>query len=676
MAKQNGKSNSQAIAVPEPQREAGIPGPKRVELVWEGKRGEVDRIALPFQRIEIVNESRATREAERDTLFRQVKPSSESSATTWRNKLIWGDNKYVLGSLRDEFAGKIDLIYIDPPFATGSDFSFSIKVGGQQFEKEPSLIEEKAYRDTWGRGLSSYYQMLYDRLVLMRELLSDRGTIYIHLGKSVASGVRLICDEIFGSENVVNEITWKRSHAHGDTGQGAKHFGPVTETILVYAKSGSQIWESQYVPYTEEIIERDYKYIDAKTKERYRLMPVDGPGGAAKGNPYYEFLGVKGYWRYSKETMQELHKKGEVILSSTGKSLSRKRFLKDAKGTPVTDLWDDVDRISPTSLERVDYPTQKPACLIERVLSASTDEGSLVADFFCGSGTLGAVAERMKRRWLLCDLSRWAIQVTRKRFLDIEGCQPFEVLNLGQYERQYWQGLTFGKSKSQAQTPLHEYVKFILELYKAEPVIGLGHIHGQRAGRMVHIGAADAPVTLTEIRAALGECAKIKQSKLDILGWEWEMGLHDVVEAESRKTGVQLRLLHVPREAMDRRAVDAGDVRFYELAHLEVAPEAKGKSFRIKLENFVIPSPDLIPEDVRSKIGKWSDYIDYWAVDFDYNDDVFHNQWQDYRTRSKRDLALVSDWHDYAKAGEHKILVKVFDIFGNDTTHLIEVKTR
>jgi hypothetical protein len=161
----------------------------------------------------------------------------------------------------------------------------------------------------------------------VRELLSDRGTLFVHLDRNVSQPIKLICDDIFGATQFVNDITWKRSHAHGDTGQGATHFGRVTESILVYAKSETPIWEPQYVPYSDEIIQRDYKYLDNETGERYRLMPVDGPGGAAKGNPYYEFLGVKGYWRYSEETMRDLHTKGEVVLSSTGKSLSRKRFL-------------------------------------------------------------------------------------------------------------------------------------------------------------------------------------------------------------------------------------------------------------------------------------------------------------------------------------------------------------
>jgi adenine-specific DNA-methyltransferase len=191
---------------------------------------------------------------------------------------------------------------------------------------------------------------------------------------------------------------------------------------------------------------------------------------------------------------------------------------------------------------------------------------------------------------------------------------------------------------------------------------------------MIHVGAADAPVTLAEIREAVDECRKIKQEKLDILGWEWEMGLHDVIEAESKRSGISLRLVQIPREAMDRRAVDAGDIHFYELAYLEVETEIKGKQARLKLKNFVIPSSELIPDEVRQKIRKWSDFIDYWAVDYEFNDDTFHNQWQDYRTRAKRDLGLTSDWHDYKKAGRYKLLVKVFDIFGNDTTHLLEAR--
>ena len=322
----------------------------------------------------------------------------------------------------------------------------------------------------------------------------------------------------------------------------------------------------------------------------------------------------------------------------------------------------------------MNYETQKPVDLIERILQFASNPGDLVLDAFVGSGTAAVAAERQKRRWLAVDISRYSVHVTRKRLLNEKGCKPFEVLNLGRYERQYWQGVTFGRNAKGRSTALHQYVKFVLDLYKAEPTAGLVQLHGQRAGRMIHVGAADAPVTLDEIREAIEECRKIKQEKLDILGWEWEMGLHDVIEAESKRTGTNLRLLQIPREAMDKRAVDAGDVQFYELAYLQIETETKGKEARLKLKNFVIPNPELITDEVRKKIKRWSDYIDYWAVDFEFNDDTFHNQWQDYRTRAKRDLGLTSDWHDYKKTGHYKVLVKVFDIFGNDTTQLLEVK--
>ena len=264
------------------------------ELIWDGKydaagrRAAPLRVALPFQTVETVNES--AQERQRSLFF------AEPEGTDWRNRLVWGDNKYVLPALLDDFGASIDLVYIDPPFATGQDFSVTTKIpdSNQDFLKQPSLIEQKAYRDTWGHGVDSYVSMLYDRLSLIRELLTDRGTLYLHLGKNVASVGRLICDDVLGSDNFINEITWKRSHAHGDTGQGARHFGRVTESILVYAKTESYFWKPQYADYTEDVLDRDYKYVDEETGERYRLMPVDGPGGAAKGNPFYEFLGVKG----------------------------------------------------------------------------------------------------------------------------------------------------------------------------------------------------------------------------------------------------------------------------------------------------------------------------------------------------------------------------------------------
>lgn len=592
-----------------------------VFLNWSGKRTEVDRIVLPFQRIEVVKESRATREAEKGTFLRDFKPDVSAESPEWRNKLIWGDNKYVLGSLLEHYAGRVKLIYIDPPFATGQDFSFKIEVGDEEFTKQPSLIEEKAYRDTWGRGIDSYLQMMWDRMVLMREILADDGAIFVHCDWHVGHYLKILMDEVFGAKRFRNEIIW---YYYNKMQGNVNYFARNHDVIFYYCKSENFTFFPQY------------EDRDKPVKQLKRAWDKD------KG----AIVNVKG-------------KDGKVV-------------YRDSTERRVDDVWR-IPMLQPAdNTENTGYATQKRRTLLDRIIATTTNPNDLVADFFCGSGTTAVAAEVAGRRWLMADLSRWALQMTRKRLLDTVDCRPFEVLNLGKYERQYWQGVTFGGG--QHSTPLHQYVKFVLDLYGGEPTAGLVNLHGQRAGRMIHVGAADAPVTLAEIRESVDECHKIKQEKLDILGWEWEMGLHDVVEAESKRTGTSLRLLQIPREAMDKRAGDAGDVHFYELAYLETETDTKGKEVRLKLKNFVIPSPELIPDEVRKKIKKWSDYIDYWAVDFEFNDDTFHNQWQDYRTRAKRELGLTSDWHDYKKTGRYKVLVKVFDIFGNDTTQLLEVK--
>lgn len=347
----------------------------------------------------------------------QLKETHGADTDGWLNKIFWGDNLQVMSHLLKNFRGQVDLVYIDPPFDSKADYKMKIKVKSKQILNDYNTFEEKQYTDIWTND--DYLQFMYERLILIRELLKDGGSIYLQCDSNRGHYLKCIMDEIFGEQNLVNSITWQRSHAHGDTGQGAKHFGRVTEYILMYAKSTDFTFNPQYRPYSKKIIERDYKYIDEDTGERYRLMPTDGPGGASKGNPFYEFLGARGYWRYSYERMQELYQKGEIIVSSTGKTLYRKRYLKDAKGTPVTELWDDLNRVSPTSNERVNYPTQKPEVLLERVMKTSSNPGDLIFDCFMGSGTTQAVAMKLGRRFIGADINLGAIQTTTKRLLGV-----------------------------------------------------------------------------------------------------------------------------------------------------------------------------------------------------------------------------------------------------------------
>jgi adenine-specific DNA-methyltransferase len=589
-------------------------------LYWKGKKTEVERIALPFQTIEIINESRATREKEKGTFLRTTPD------TSWYNRLIWGDNKYVMASLLEQFDGKINLIYIDPPFATGADFSVKMEIGDVEWTKEPSAMEDKAYRDTWGKGLDSYLQMMYERLVIMRGLLSEKGTIYIHLDWHVGHYIKVLMDEIFGKDNFRNEIVW----CYTGPSKPRLDFPDKHELILRYTKSEDRILniDSIRIPYSESFLNRR-KY-------------SEGSGGIMSGRDYDE----------TKD--QEEYKRGKL----------------------PEDWWSDIPTGGQMSRNEIlNYQTQKPEKLLDRIVKASSNENDLVADFFCGSGTTGAVAEKLSRRWIMADLSRYAIHTTRKRLLGIDQCKPFVVQNLGKYERQYWQGVTF-KKRTNEQIPIYEYIQFILNLYNAEPISGMMHVHGKKGRRLVHVGAVDAPVTLSEIKDAISEVKKAGQGSLDILGWDWEMGLHDVVEKEAKTEGVHLRLFNIPRDVMDPRAVEKGDITFYELDYLEVETtyDKHNNQFLVALKDFAIPSLDLVPPEVRDKIKKWSDYIDYWAVDWDWNEDMFHNMWQSYRTRQDRTLRLKTDGHVYENKGAHLVMVKVIDIFGNDTSRLVEVK--
>ena len=608
----------------------------RTELVWPGKydengrRREVERVSLPFQVIERVNESRATREAEKKrnpSLFDIWQgDAGETFEDGWRNKLIWGDNKLVMSSLLDQFAGKIDLIYIDPPFLIGADFSMTVPVGegNDEVAKEQSLIEEKVYRDTWGGGVGSYVSMIAERLTLMRELLSDKGSIYVHIDPTIGHYAKVVLDEVFGGESFQREIIWRIGWISGYK-SAAKNWIRNHDDILFYVKSpGDFTFNKEYIPYPEGYERRG--------------------GGKFTGKGYP----IEDVWNASPLEHQLT---GDESLDSI--------------------------QIKSFSSEKTGYATQKNESLLRRIIRASTNEGDLVADFFCGSGTTQAVAEKLGRRWIAADLGRFAVHTSRKRLLGIEGCKPFEVLNLGKYERKYWAVATFGEElDSDGVVSLYEYVAFVLKLYGAQPATGLQHIHGRKGSAFVHVGAVDSPVTIDEIVACVDEGVSLKAKEVHVLGWEWEMGLHDPITDEAKKRGVKLVLRQIPREVMEAQAVDKGDVEFFELAYLdvEIAPTKKKHEVLAKLKNFVIPNPELVPDEVRSKIKKWSDYVDYWAVDWNFSDDTFMQGWVTYRTRKDRTLDLASDAHVYDAPGTYNVMVKVIDIFGNDTSKIIPVK--
>jgi site-specific DNA-methyltransferase (adenine-specific)/adenine-specific DNA-methyltransferase len=424
---------------------------REVELVWNGKTSEVTSVVLPFQTIEQIDEPRsegtrsasASREGTRSaSASREGTRSASASRLTgsgtggggeqgllfdvdargrqlkgWTNKLIWGDNKLVLSSLKNgplreeiERQGGLKLIYIDPPFDVGADFSMDIEIGDETFTKNPGILEEIAYRDTWGRGADSFISMIYERLILMHDLLAENGSIFVHCDWRMNSFIRLALDEIFGKSLQRNEILW----CYSSPGRSNTSFASKHNTIYWYSKTDSWIFNGDDV----------------------RIPMVAGNTKYNEGTTY----GVK-----------VVEKDGKRYRVS--KSAGKEYWYDIDRGKIPEDWWTDIQYLQQQITERIDYPTQKPEGLIQRIVKACTNEGDLVADFFCGSGTTAAVAEKHARRWIVSDLGKFAVHTTRKRMIGVQrqlkaegkNYRAFEILNLGKYERQHYVGLSHVK---------------------------------------------------------------------------------------------------------------------------------------------------------------------------------------------------------------------------------------
>jgi len=546
---------------------------RKTELIWEGKYDEygnwrevdIAGCAMPMQKIETIDEPAS-----------RLKPlglfdSEKAHKDDFRNMLIWGDNKLVMASLLKDFKGKIDLICIDPPFDVGADFTMDIPIGEskESIGKDQSTLEMIAYRDMWGKGTDSYLHMMYERLVLMKELLSETGSIYVHSDWRVNSHLRLILDEIFGRHNFRNEIVWQKIRS--SKGQ-SKSFGNVLDTIYFYSKTESSLFNKQYVPLAEERLEKHYKYFDEISEKNYQLCDF-----TQKGQGPSRVFGDKGeiappagkHWIWSQEKIDEGIKKGLIVFTS-GKMPRLKRFLDDSKGNPMEDLWNDIPPVNSMSDERAAYATQKPEALLERMILSSTNEGDLVADFFNGSGTTGAVAERLGRRWIMADLGRFAIHTTRKRMIELQRklheedkpYRAFDVYNLGRYERQWWQ-------KERLKGADEEHRRVVLEFYRAEVLQNSSSalIHGRKGSALCHVDSIDGLFTRDELKAVAKAAKEAGAKELHCLAWEFEMDLRLLCHEIEHADDIKIKLIPIPREIMEKNRTSPPP--FLEVAVLE-----------------------------------------------------------------------------------------------------------
>jgi DNA modification methylase len=677
---------------------------REVELVWNGKTNEVTNVVLPFQVIEQIDEPREGKEfGDGGTLF----DTSGKQITGWTNKLIWGDNKLILSSLKNgpmrkeiEAQGGLKLIYIDPPFDVGADFSMDIEIGEgddtESFTKKPSVIEEIAYRDTWGKGADSFISMIYERLKLMHELLAEDGSIYVHCDWRLSGHTRLVLDEIFGKDNFVNEIIWTY---FGPGTDKSKEFTKKHDTIFFFAKNkGRHIFNDKDIRVEHS----------EKTKDNYK-KGLAGSGFSA------DSINDREKETYAEDT--NLNKLGKI----------------------PEDWWEMAiaARYPVDGIKRTGYPTEKPLPLLERIIKASSREGDLVADFFSGSGTTLAVSEYLGRKWIGSDLGKFGIHTARKRMIGVQrelkksgkGFRAFEILNVGKYERESFlntnDDLRAEEKTRQLIRKEKEFIKLILSAYKAEPVESFINVVGKKRDRLVAIGPINLPVSSKFIKEIVSECKEKGLTKIDVLGFDYEMGMDF---EEYKDEGVDIVFKKIPREVFDKRAVERGQVNFYDVAYVEAKSIISGKGnikeLSVELTDFSVfynQDNEAIDEELkagRSKVivengqiikvtkdketetisrevltKKWSDWIDYWAVDYNFadrkeiikvmegdiekefwtGDYIFDNEWQSFRTKKNRNIELKSAPKELPK-GDYKVAVKVVDIFGNDTTRVIDVK--
>lgn len=599
---------------------------------------------------------------------------------SWMNRLVYGDNLLTMQALLagdpqtglPSLRGKVDLIYIDPPFDSKADYRTPITLPNASVSQRPTVIEQFAYADTWEEGTISYLKMIYPRLMLMKEMLSEKGSIYVHIDWHIGAYVKVVLDEIFGKENFRNEIIWKRGTVKGAKAVG-NQFARNHDMILYYSKGNDYVYHTQYLPYSEEYI-----------KQRYTKNDNDGRG------PYTDqAIGTR-----SEESLVEMAKDNRIFITSTGKRRV-KYYLSEAKGIAMDDSWNDISEVNSMAKENVGYATQKPEALLERIIKSSSNEGDLVCDFFGGSGTTAAVAEKLGRRWITCDIGKPASLVMRKRFIDQE-VNPFLYQSIGDYQKE-----AFHNNKKLRR--VGDLSQVVLGLFGALPFSpeqvsdrNFGYVKGTR--NLVMVDSPNRLTTAATVRRAVEAKASLlggDWDKVIVLGWNFAF---DISQAIEKYKNSNVEVLVIPPDLLDKlskkgfkKLIADKTVRFSSLQYLVVNPvevtvNGNGEDeLDISLNNYVLLSPDNIPLDDKDKEKLQQvmeqdplSLIEYWSIDPDYDGDTFRSTWQDYRENVDNDSdplhCVYSTRLHMPHKAERKVCVKAVDVFGFESQVILDVK--
>ncbi|OBI08569.1 DNA methyltransferase [Mycobacterium sp. E2462] len=588
------------------------------------------------------------------------------------NRLIYGDNLLAMAALLagDEdtpsLRGKIDLIYIDPPFDSKADYRSRITLPDVTIERQPTVLEQFAYSDTWADGTASYLAMIVPRLVLMRELLSDTGSIYVHLDWHVGHYVKLILDDLFGREQFRNEIVWRRMSVSGFKGKQKIPFNH--DTIFRYEKALPGVFRPIHEEYSEEYKSR-FRYVDADGR-RYRADQNLGTATSAA-------------------RIAEMRKLGLIHEGASG-NLYRKQYLDELPGVLLDDVWVDVPWVTKGG-QRLDYGTQKPEALLSRIIEMATNEGSLVADFFVGSGTTAAVAEKLGRRWVVSDIGKPASMISRKRLID-QDAKPFLYQAIGDYQVEQARS-TLGRSFR-----VGDLAKVVLDLFGALPLPPEENVNGS-LGRLPNTRTlvfADSPAKLTTV-STLRRAQGYRDSKLGgfdkviVLGWNFSAGIgQDIAALNDHALEVRV----IPPDLLDRLKKKgaeklASEVRFSTLQYLQAEVVSRketkdGEELRVDLRNYVLLSPEALNLDDKSRAelrtvmnAEPLALIEYWAVDPDYDGELFRSVWQDYRGNTNNDddpLRVLTSARVQvpSKADGRRVCIRAVDVFGYESEVVID----
>ena len=651
--------------------------PKQPRLIWNNRDKRKAAEPLPTQTVEIIrpfySEIKADKSGQSHTqggldMAHEVAPES---------RLIWtNDNLVALTSLlhgdghHAPLEGKVDLIYIDPPFAVQSDFKINVEIeNGLSDEKLPTLIEEIAYKDTWKDGLDSYLSMMRDRLELLKRLLAPTGSIYVHCDWHAGHYVKVLMDEVFGYENFMNDITWKRDSAGKGAKKTSKQWSREGDSIMAYRKTENALFEQVYLSELTPTQLREYIYQDPDGRKFKKVQLGD----------------------YSEKSIQQFREQN--LIYQTGSGREYKKYYLDEATFAVGSIWTDIINLSKGQHEQVGFPTQKPLMLLQRIIAASSNPGDLVLDCFSGSGTTTVAAETMKdadgkaapRRWIAIDNGKFAIHLTRKRLIEANA-RPFAVENVGFYARnEPWQ------DKYQNSPSAKLYRDAMVEVYGGAPVEGFTYLHGRKGARWVHVGPMNAPVVESQLECIVKEAAASDIRSVDVLSADVDIDFNKgEIEA---KYGVSVQAKIIPQVAIEavrerlkrKKAKDpkldaAPDIHFFSPPDIEVRAQPGGGGVTVTLTRLTVDLDDCLSTqdaakraEIKSRITDWKALVDYWAVDWDYDGQTFKNDWQTFRTRKSREIAPQAA-HTYAEGkGDKRIAVKVTDIFGNDGLKVIRV---